>query len=271
MKNSVTIIFSKNRAMQLTLCLETLLNHCSDILDLSDIYVLYKVDPSHRESYETVKKEFPTINFVEETIFKEDLLKIVHNESNVLFLTDDSCFVEDFSIEECLTALNGLPTCLGFSLRLGENTKYCFSLDTNQEVPMIWNTINNNILIYKWTDAQYDFGYPLELSSSIYKIEDIIEILENCSYNSPNSLESLLASCYLEGQPYLMMFKKSVCFSMPLNLVQSTHPNRSANFDLDTFRRLYEKGIRIDSKQFNGYISNGAHEIPKEINMVDKK
>jgi len=273
MKNCQTIIFSRNRSLQLHLCLSTLLNHCKDILEVSNINVLYRNDPEYDKSYETLMSEFPMVNFVKEENFKNDLLKLVSNETNISYVTfvvDDTVFTEDFSLKEATEALNDNPRCLGFSFRLGKNTKYCFPLDKPQNIPDTRNVVDD-ILMYDWQKAEHDFSYGLELSSSLYYIENIIEILSGCMYDSPNSLESCMSGCYIEDKPNLLMFGKSVAFSAPLNLVQSTHPNRNANFNPDTFRLMYEKGLRFDSKQFDGYVSNAAHEIPQEINVVDTR
>jgi hypothetical protein len=271
MKNSVTIIFSKNRAMQLTLCLETLFNHCNDILDLSDIYVLYKVDPSHRESYEIVKKEFSMVNFVEETIFKEDLLKIVlPNESNiswgneppymVVFLTDDTLCTGSFSIKKVISTLNENKDCIGFSLRLGKNTHRCFPYNCEQKVPEM-EYVKDNIYKYKWENAEYDFNYPLELSSSVYRLGDINQLLELPYYSNPNYLESILNQCIAFEGTNLLCFKTSVAFSNPINRVNTTHPNRSGQINENELMELFMEGYRIDDTLFNGFVSNGAHQL----------
>ncbi len=280
MKNCTTVIFSRNRSLQLHLTLSTLFNHCSDIEKESIINVLYKNDPEHEKSYDTLKTEFPTVNFVKETNFKQDLLNLVKpHESNiswgsvppymVVFITDDTIFTDDFSMKKSISTLVENKDAIGLSLRLGLNTFRCFPYNCDQKIPKVKN-ISDNILKYNWQTAEYDFGYPLELSSSIYPLNNIIEILENCQYNSPNSLESRMSECVLGDKSNLLMFEKSVAFSAPLNKVQSTHPNRSANFSPDTFRVMYEKGIRINPKQFNGYASNGAHDIPEKIEVIDK-
>lgn len=269
MKNCQTIIFSRNRSLQLHLCLSTLLNHCKDILEVSDINVLYRNDPEHDKSYETLMSEFPMVNFVKEENFKNDLLKLVSNETNISYVTfvvDDTVFTSDFSMNEVVSTLVENDDCIGFSLRLGLNTHVCFPYNCEQGIPDTIK-ISNNILKYNWQTAEYDFNYCLELSSSTYSLQDILEILENCEYSSPNTLESVMSSCCLEDKPVLLMFKKSVAFSIPINKVQSSHPNRSADVNPDTLRLMYEKGFRFNSRQFDGYVSGAAHEIPENIEV----
>ena len=269
-KNCRVIVFSKNRALQCHLALSSLLRHCSDLLKISDVYVLYDLDKQHEKSYQTLMSEFPQVNFLKEKNFKNDLLELVHksNISSILFCVDDTIFTEDFSMEEVISALVENDDCLGFSLRLGKNCVKCFPYNCEQKVPET-EKVSKNILKYNWQKAEYDFGYSLELSSSCYRLKDLEEILIGCSYDSPNSLESCMASCIIEDKPNLLMFEKSPCFCAPLNRVQSTHPNRNAGHDPDTFRLMYEKGLRIDAKQFDDYISHAAHEIPENIEVIN--
>jgi hypothetical protein len=167
-----------------------------------------------------------------------------------------------------IKTLDKYKNCIGFSLRLGLNTKICFPYNCEQKIPPIVD-VDNHALMFNWQVAECDYSYPLELSSSVFPLENIIEILTGCMYDSPNSLESCMASCLIKDIPNLLMFPKSTCFSAPLNKVQSSHPNRSADFNPDTFRLMYEKGLRFDSKQFDGYVSNGAHEIPEKIEVIN--
>jgi len=281
MKKCRTIIFSRNRPLQLTLCLQTLLNHCKDILEISDVTVLYRNDEEYRKSFDNLMSEFPQISFKKEENFKKDLLSLLLHESNILwgknekstpayavFLTDDTICTNNFSVEQVISTLVENKDCIGFSLRLGLNTNYCFPYNCEQAIPKT-EKVSKNILKYDWQTAEYDFNYCLELSSSCYPVENVIDILRDCEYNSPNSLESIMSSCCLEDRPNLLMFEKSVAFSYPMNKVQTTHPNRSADFNPDTLRLIYEKGGRFESKQFDGYVSSGAHEIPESINLVD--
>lgn len=282
MKNCKTVIFSRNRALQCHLMLSTLFNHCKDIEQESDIFVLHRNDHEHEKSYEILKSEFPTVNFVKETNFKQDLLNLVlPHKSNilwdknegfkpkyVLFLVDDSVICNNFSMANVIKTLEENKDAIGFSLRLGLNTKICFPYNCEQKIPVA-TKISKNILKYNWQTAEYDFNYCLELSSSVYPIDSIAEILEDCLYLSPNTLESIMSSCCLEDKPNLLMFEKSVAFNAPLNKVQSTHPNRSADFNPDTFRLMYEKGIRFNVKQFDGYTSRGAHDIPENFEVIN--
>jgi len=261
MKKVITVIFSKNRSLQLDLCLRTLQLHCADIYKLSDVNILYKADDNHGESYEILKREYPDVIFVEEQSFKTDLLNIVHDKSVILFCTDDTIFTEDFLLANIISNLDGNLDCLGFSLRLGFNTGHCFPYGKSQDIPATTKIENGVANKYNWQSAQLDFGYPLELSSSAYRLEDIMEILDNCDYHNPNSLEDSMTSCHIQVKPNLLMYDKSVAFSNPINKVQLDHPNKSGDIDADVLLQYFMAGYRIDDKLFNHYKNSGAHEL----------
>jgi len=61
---------------------------------------------------------------------------------------------------------------LGFSLRLGQNLDYCYSLSKEQSVPT--HAVDGEIMLWNWTSAESDWNYPLEVSSSIYKMSTIL-------------------------------------------------------------------------------------------------
>jgi hypothetical protein len=127
------IILSKNRAMQLDCCLRTLKENCLDLNcenGEETVSVLIKTDKAvHQISYIKLAQEYPNINFINEINFKEDLLRIVKDKDYVLFICDDNVFTHLFSLAEMIDALKENPYALGFSLRLGTNIEYCYSLD----------------------------------------------------------------------------------------------------------------------------------------------
>jgi hypothetical protein len=171
-------------------------------------------------------------------------------------------------MKQVISTLVENKDCIGFSLRLGHNTSQCYPYNCEQAIPKT-EQVSNGIVKYNWQTAEYDFNYCLELSSSVYRVEDLVDMLENCEYGSPNFLESIMSSCYYEDKPNLLMFKMSVAFSSPLNKVQATHPNRSKDLSPDKLREVYEKGYRFELQQFDNYINRGAHEIPENMELIN--
>lgn len=259
----ITVLFSKDRAMQCDLAINSLKENC---IGEHKVHVLYACsNKRHEESYKTLMNEHPQIFFHKENNFKLDLLELVKDQDYVMFLVDDNIFTNNFNVYHILRLLNAHPESIGFSLRLGVNTTYCYSLDQEQEIPPCVK-LADNILMFGWGEAKADFNYPLELSSSIYKVKNILPILNNTDYSNPNGLEWNMACSspmFKSTKPMLMCYEQSVAFCNPINKTQRVNNNRSGNkseYSIESLLKLYESGIRIDYKKFNHYVPNGCHE-----------
>jgi len=185
--------------------------------------------------------------------------------SYILFLVDDIIFVRDYSISEAITALESQPEALGFSLRLGKNATYCYTRDHHQTLPAFMQ-INEKVLSFTWRDADCDFGYPLEVSSSVYRASMICPLVASLRFQQPNKLESKMATCsrlFWDTYPRLLCFMTSVTFCDPINKVQKIIPNRtgsSAAYTVDNMAERFETGARIDVKALDGFVPNGCHQ-----------
>jgi len=271
----ICVIFSKNRAMQLDAAIKSLYSRCTDIEKLN-IVVLYttstlphyvtksglkvkdKLVDRFDKQYLQLIEEYPDVKFIAENNFKEDLIRILMtcNQGCVMFVVDDTIFIKDFSIKDIVSGLVDNIDSLGFSLRLGANTTYSYMSNRNQILPT-FNT-NKNILNYSWVGQQGDFGYPLELSSSVYRISQLLIPLQVKDFNTPNTLESSMQSMntfFQPSFPTLLCYKTSRAFSNPINIVQKKKTNRHGKNKLytsETLAKKFDEGYRIDvSKYFN--------------------
>src|SRR5205814_1009880 len=125
--------------------------------------------------------------------FCRDLRAALEGFERVLFLVDDNIFIRPFRMEDVAGALHASPSAVGFSLRLGRNISRCYPLgDSAQQLPPA-EEVTPGILRYPWAEAIHDFGYPLEVSSSVYRMTDIgPEIARMNGVKNPNQLEELL-------------------------------------------------------------------------------
>jgi hypothetical protein len=274
MNKTIAIIFSKNRPLQLDGCLKSFYNLCSDYKNI-DVNVLYKVDDERFHNvYQTCSLENPTVDFVNETDFRNNVQQLAEKYKYVLFLTDDNLFTHQFSIKEIEKLLSENDRILGFSLRLGLNTTYCYPVGKEQKIPA-HRVVNTKILLWNWVNAELDFGYPIELSSSAYRVKNIQPILSNCNYHNPNELEYIADFCkkYLQiSYPYMACYDQSVAFCNPVNKVNPDNKNRSGlkeQYSIDSLLTIYEMCGRININKFNGFISKGAHqEVEIEIEYI---
>jgi hypothetical protein len=276
MNKTCVLCFSFNRPLQLDLVLASFYYHCDDYLhnmkeamEEIRIKVLYRTNnEKFKDAYETLKSEYEDVEFIEEGNFKQDLLNSINGFNRILFMTDDNIWVKSFCLEEVNDLLDLQDNVLGFSFRLGDNTEYCYSLNKEQKLPKIYDVFsygNQIILKYNWTIADADFSYSLELSSSMYRIKDIFNILKYADYNSPNSLEWEMycnLRSFTKDKPYLFYYEKSVAFCAPMNKVQNVNNNRAGKDDIysvDNLLKFFEEGFRVDVRQFDGFVPNSCH------------
>ncbi len=182
----ILVVFSKDRPLQLEAALSSFRRHCQDG-EFVKVKVLYKADSSRMLSlYRQVAREHPAVDFVREGDFRRDLLLLLKGRDHIGFVVDDTVFVRRFSMREVVAALETNTDTLGFSLRLGGNTTYCYSLDRAQKLPEF--QCQEGVCKFRWPSAECDFGYPLELSSSVYRAQQLMPLLESLEFHHPNTL-----------------------------------------------------------------------------------
>src|SRR5665647_703499 len=290
--------------MQLETALTSLAKHCAEAGTIT-IDILYTASsPALARQYEVLENGWRgalRLRFHRERDFRADLLRILdagnrlsrgrlhhsphllrllprggrfHHASEgvapyVLFLVDDSIFCRPFSIASATRALDARPRAIGFSLRLGRNTTYCYSLDSQQHVPQL-AAIGHGVFAFDWTIAECDFGYPLEVSSSIYSGPRVARVLAGQSFSNPNTLESQFAGAarrsWARRSPELLCFEQSVAFCNAVNKVQIVYDNRAGEEVELSARELakrFDAGLRIDTRAFAGFTPNACHcDVP---------
>jgi hypothetical protein len=261
----VGCIFSKDRAFQLEATLRSFRSHAQDA-EGARLAVLFRAtDARHAQQYSLLARTYPDVTFVAEQSFREDLFSLIGSPRVVMFLVDDTLIVRRFSLQSAVEALTHEPRALGFSLRLGINTTHFYMLDRPQALPA-FQPVGPGMLQYDWRAAEHDFGYPLEVSSSLYRTAELIPLLRDMDFRNPNTLEAELATTrdtVADRHPLLLCFERSVAFSAPLNLVQQEFPNRSrggADCSVEALSQLFDQGLRLDVAAWNDHTARGAHE-----------
>lgn len=263
--NCVGILFSKDRAMQLDAALRSFYLHCENC-GLPCLTVIYKVSNElHDRHYQQLATEYPKVLFLREHDFKAQVVAGLAGYEYVLFLVDDNIFTRRFSINEIMDSLAANDDALGFSLRLGTNTDFCYPLQKRQSIPA-YAIVPPNFLKFNWVTGSGDFGYPLEVSSSVYRVADIYELLQKNYYINPNTLEMILAGkrgAFFASKPYLLCNYDSIAFCNPVNRVQDTCKNVAGltfHYTAEQLARLFAGGHRIDVAKYSGFLSNGCHQ-----------
>lgn len=288
------IIFSKDRPLQLHATLASFALHASDAAQVP-LNVLCKASSKdYARGYAQVAEDLTgrlQVNWVQETDFKADLLAVIHEPKSasrrrrlldqltfrhhrlrtdhLLFLVDDNLFIRPFCLKEITDTLNTRTDAIGFSLRVGRNTTSCYSMQCEQPLPPFQSAPPG--LCFPWSGQVGDFGYPLEVSSSVYRSADLIPLLRSLPYNNPNRLEQALSATsglFARRLPSLLCFEHSVAFCAPVNKVQSILDNRSGaqeEYSSEALNALFLDGYRINVSALSEFVPGAAHveiELP---------
>lgn len=107
-------------------------------------------------------------------------------------MTDDAVVLDAFNMNDALlfNPLNEI-----FSLTKGKDLQYCFTRNIKQELPVFDNLLERNGKTFNywiWGDCvdSPDWCYPLSVDGTFFLREEILRIVENISFNNPNSLEA---------------------------------------------------------------------------------
>lgn len=267
------LIFSKDRALQLQAAIESFLLHCRDH-DNIYLTVLYKASSElYAAQYAELKNRFPGISFVEESSFREQVLSVLGKCDYILFMVDDNIFTRHFCIGDVTAALAQQTDTIGFSLRLGENTTYCYMEETEQRQPQ-FEKVTDDILKYDWTASEHDYNYPLEVSSSVYRSKEITGFLSEVDFSNPNTFEVQMVSAeqFRQSRPNLLCYRTSVTFCNPVNKVQNVYEqNKSGTkerYSPESLAQIYQQGMVVDVGKYAGFTSEGVHQ---EVSFYFKK
>ena len=301
------LVFSKDRALQLDACLASFDRQVPDAAEVQ-LVVLYSASSARfQRQYEELARWYDgKARFQPEERFRTHVLEVLRtarrsgSESTrpfsfsriwgnawppavspegsadcVLFLVDDTLFVRPLKLASVQAALQANPDALGFSLRLGRNTTHCYVLDRQQQLPR-FQSIGSGMLKYKWPNADGDFGYPLEISSSLYRLSSIVGVMAGLSFTDPNTLESemaLRARRFSRSMPFMLCPDSSVAFSAPVNRVQEVYENRAGTnpeWSTESLAGKFDLGLRIDVATLDGFVPSACHQ-EVELSLESKR
>lgn len=255
-----TIVFSKDRPLQLDLCLssiEDLFPQCSKTI------VIHNNAEEFSAANSRLCTEHKNVDFWPQfpCLFKDIQVAIESSETDyICFMTDD-CFVYDeiFFEEGILDALFSHPDISCFSLRLGLN------IDTRQigdgyyqDKPNTTFAYNKYLLCSKTANFYGSYwSYSLSVDGHIFRKSDILEMVNELVYldkikkwkSTPNEFEGALQRFWPVTPNLIAFFDQSKIVNSPNNRVQNSHNNRSGDvYDYNKYRllNLYMSGKRIN-------------------------
>jgi len=275
------VIFSKDRATQLDLCLKSIYKNLSSLSEHWSIYVIYTFSSEDFEDgYNELVKEYysksKSIYFFPEYKYKgfkktlEYCMK--HWEDQVLFFTDDDIVYRKFE-----HAYSNISTEESFctSFRLGTNT-FVQDQYTNSNCLVPDEVIMGDGIIrtWNWKKQRKDtnFAYPFSVDGHMLPSNLAKKIINNTpKYYNPNSLEGK-AQNYMQDDidnlpEEMSCFEKSYVINTPLNRVQETCHNRAGKFFGSTPEELNKKFLEGERLTLEGMDFSTIIGVHQELKL----
>ena len=272
------IIFTKNRALQLDLLLQSIEKNGNGIFDVT---VLYRhTSEEFKKGYEKVKSRFPDVNWVEESDFQKDCFDILQKASELVsFFVDDNILYSPMkaSYDQIKSFLEPRDVyCL--SLRLGANTIIQnYHTGTLCILPQQGSIVDKTFFVWNWKSLPpfTNFSYPFSVDGHIFNKEDVLKVISQYDFDTPNAFEGNATRFLPEEIPVEMSsFKKSVLVNTPLNLVGSSENAAGKDFgvSIEDFNAKYLDGYIPSLEDMDFSEIRGCHQeleikLTKECNV----
>lgn len=254
-----SIIFSKNRPLQLDLCLNSIKKNFSDS---SKIVVIYRYDGDFADSITSLSEEHPDVEFYNQSdSIYEDIKNALEKSKNnyVCFFTDDNIFYRHVGFID-LDPLFNIDDICCLSLRLGYNTSKRFHLGNGSiDIPIAYNQ-NGDFLFISKTDHKYGsyWSYSHSVDGHIFRLKDVIEMIIELSHinnlkdigQTPNDLETNMQRFWPISKNTIVSLLHSVVVNSPNNRVSESHKENISGehfsfSDTECFT-LYKSGKRLN-------------------------
>lgn len=280
------IIFSKNRPLQLDLCLSSVKQNFN--ASYTPI-VLYQCDEQYENAYKNLRDEHADVMFWRQgkSLFEDVFVAInSYDDLYACFMTDDCIMYRQSPnlSDENLKNIFKIKEICCFSLRLGENTnKRGHSIDGKFQLYDDYLQYTEGLNVWKndlgficWDRTQHFYGgywnYPISVDGHIFKVEDLSKWMEELVYiekikqweQTPNELERALQRFVNEAGPLVGCFTVSCVVNSPNNRVQQTIHNYNGVFhpaETSFLLEMFEQGKRINLDKLEFKVESAHTEI----------
>ena len=264
-----TIIFSKDRPLQLDLCLKSIKKNLVGS-DAITITVIENYSEKYRSSLETLKSEHLDVDFIkqcDQNLFKciWTYLSTQRSHFPVAFFTDDGILFNETNVESIVRVMQNTRV-ITYSMRMGLNIvrrehqgishpdRVCPSPDKTQV------DRENELLIWDKTVSNYGnyWSYSHSVDGHVFRYNDIFDWTDTLAtlschkkikHKTPNDYESGLQMFWCSTVPWMVSSLESSYVNSPNNRVSDNfHENSSGDTHYcspDKMLDLYEEGKRI--------------------------
>lgn len=258
------MVFSKDRAAQLELLLRSIKRFCADWERIRWTVVHKGSTPEYALGYAVCRDLHPEFAHVDEDAypqlsFHEIVLANIGDSPYFAFLVDDNVFKEPFELDSAeMRRFAADPEIACLSLRMAPRMDRCHPMQIMTPPPEF-----EDGTVWRWAGHRGDWGYPMSIDFHIFRREDIVPLLVQLPFQSPNWLESMLAANPLSA-PKMICFEESKVVNLPVNRVQDTHPNPHAGtHGQDELNAGFLAGRRLALEHLVGVENLSPHfELP---------
>ena len=256
------IIWSKDRAAQLHLLLESIEKYMPDVFNTVIIYTYS--DEEYKGGYEKLFRSGLPKLMVEESDFRSDtILRIKKSDNNFMaFSTDDTVLIRPAEFKK--EYMDGVSV---FSLRLGFNTIEQDIHAGTQQPPLLTYDDEGDVISWLFSDyhPHHNYGYPFGLDMHIYHREELYNLIKYIPFNNTNQLESALFNKKLYIKPKMRSFKQSVAVNIPVNSISGvTRAGEIHDSPTEFLNSEYLKGKTLSLDALSKEKIVGCHQ---EINL----
>jgi len=217
------IVFSEDNAAQLSLFLESVNKNAPDVFDIN--VIIKHTDEEFERAYDCViyDNKLKGVNFIEsDNNFKDQVLKLLKTDHDyACFFLDDNIIYREINTEGIIKQIESDDDIVCFSLRLGENTKKCYTLGAENVLSDIEDC--GDFMKWDWTLHYLDFGYPFSTEGHIYRRKDIYKLTRKSVFMNAEDLEASLFE-YTETFPRnkMVSYKESSLVGAPAGRIQQS-------------------------------------------------
>ena len=227
-----SIIFSKDRACQCDLTLQSLEQNAGNLL--SHINVLYDFsDDEFGSGYFKLRNKWRSkVNFYRQKDFQKDLNNLTKStHPYTVYFTDDDIFYRKLKARSSVFIITNTEfTC--FSLRLGKNTYIQDPHRGTQTILPDFKSWHDDVLYWNWRQmpSHSNFAYPLSVDGHIFETNMLLRYIDEFEYDNPNSFEGRIQRFNDKLPDKIACFTESHVINTPLNRVQETCTNLAGKY-----------------------------------------
>ena len=252
------LIFSKDRSCQLELLLRSIKTYFIG-WEKYTFNILFKYSSeSFKQGYDKLKIEHPEFNYIQETNFKADVIRLLSPyQPYTMFGVDDDVFKETFHPEgNVVQLLDTEENIACLSLRLHPEINFCYTENIPTPAPAF---IKTNPHTWLWKGLPGDWGYTQSIDMTVFRTEEILPKCQALPYQNPNTFEGVLAAQQI-SRPWMTCFEKSKIINIPANKVQTVNGNRCGTTSAELLNSMYLNGYKIDLTNIMGFKNISAHQ-----------